>query len=105
MAAPTTVAAMLPMVTLTGLATPATGFKGGNTPGAIAGLVAPKPVPHRMITSPGFAGTVFTAWNRPAPAARLKSGRAATAYFPLHRKNAGDTTCNCAVPGGLVEPL
>src|ERR1035438_1433715 len=105
MAAPTTGAARLPMVTVTGLARLATGREGGNTPGATDGLAAPKPVPHKMITSPGFAGTVGIPSNSPAGAARLKSGRVAIAYFPLHRKNAGDTVCNCAVSAGLVEPL
>ena len=66
MAAPTTVAAMLPMVTVTGFATFASGFAGGKIPGATVGVVAPNPVPHRTIDSPGFAGTVVTPWNRPA---------------------------------------
>src|ERR1039457_740814 len=96
---------MLPMVTVTVLDTLDTGFEGGSTPGSTVGLVAPKPVPHRMIVSPGLAGTVVTSSNRPAGATRLKSGRVATAYLPLHRKNPGDTTCNCAVPAGLVDPL
>src|ERR1039458_1666346 len=105
MAAPNTVAAMLPMVAVTGFATLASGFEGGTIPGVTVGVVAPNPVPHRTIHSPGFAGTVVTPGNRPAGAAGLKSGCVATAYFPLHRKNPGDTACNCAVPDELAEPL
>ena len=60
MAAPTTVAAMLPMVAVMGFATFASGFAGGTIPGATAGVVAPNPVPHRTINSPGFAGTAVT---------------------------------------------
>src|ERR1019366_9306523 len=46
-AAPTTVAAMLPMVAVTRFATLADGRAGGRVPGATAGVVAPNPVPHR----------------------------------------------------------
>src|ERR1017187_10427901 len=99
MAAPDTVAAMLPMVAVTGFATSAGGVAGGNIPGATGGVVAPNPVPHRTIDSPGFAGKVAMPGNRPAGAARLKSACVATAYLPLHRKNPGDTACSCAVPG------
>src|ERR1019366_7128837 len=105
MAAPVTVAAMLPMVAVMGFATFASGFAGGTIRGATAGVVAPNPVPHRTIDSPGLAGPAAMPGNRPAGAAGVKSGCGATAYFPLHRKNPGDTACNCAVPGELVEPL
>src|SRR5450759_5272834 len=65
-AAPTTVAAMLPMVTVTGFATLASGLAGGTIPGVTVGVVAPNPVPHKMIVSPGFAGTVVTPGTMPA---------------------------------------
>src|ERR1035438_3607819 len=47
MAAPNTVAVMLPMVAVTGFAALASGFAGGTIPGATVGVVAPNPVPHR----------------------------------------------------------
>src|ERR1035438_8477191 len=105
MAAPTTVAARLPMVTVTGLTRFATGSEGGNTPGATDGLAAPQPVPHKMITSPGLAGTDGARSGSPARRTGIYSRGWATASFPLRRKTAGDTVCNCSVSAALVEPL
>src|ERR1019366_6684359 len=79
MAAPVTVAAMLPMVAVMGFATFASGFAGGTIPGATAGVVAPNPVPHRTIDSPRLPGTGAMPGNRPARAAGRKSGCVATA--------------------------
>jgi hypothetical protein len=39
------------------------------TPIGAVGLVGPNPVPHRITTSPGFAGTVAAPGNVPAFAA------------------------------------
>ena len=51
---------------------------GVTSPAGAAGVVAPKPVPQRMIVSPGFAGTVVAPANVLAFAAKLKSCRVAT---------------------------
>ena len=57
-AVPYTVAEIPPTVTVTLLVTEYVAVDGTSTPTGAAGLVGPKPVPHRIKTSPGLAGTV-----------------------------------------------
>src|SRR5215475_9879566 len=73
-------------------------------PSATGGVVGPKPVPHRMITSPGLAATVVAPGNVPSLTARLKSWRVATGWLFGHRKNAGPNCCDVTVDAELVPP-
>src|ERR1700722_5667261 len=100
-AAPYTVAGRLSMVTVGSALVEYVVSPGVSTPTGAAGVVGPKPVPHRMIVSPGFAGTVVEPANVPLFAAKLKSCRVATTWLLGHGKNAGpnglDVTVNAAL--------
>ena len=66
-------------VTVTGVAVLYVVLDGVSAPAGADGLVGPKPVPHRMTTSPGAAGTVVSPANVPFLTASEKSWRVATA--------------------------
>src|ERR1039458_6963 len=86
-AVPYTVALTPPMVTVTLLAA---GYEpaGTATPTGAGGLVGPKPVPHRIRTSPGLAG----------PPAGPREGRLVAA------ENGPAGTATPTGAGGLVGP-
>src|SRR5690349_18230782 len=104
MAAPKTSASVPPTATFTGLVVEKVELAGICTPKGAAGVVGPKPVPQRMITSPGFAGVVALP-SVPFFTASVKSWRVATGYFPPQRKNAGSTEFEFTVAAALVPPV
>src|SRR6185295_12397539 len=71
-------------------------------PASTGGVVGPKPVPHRITTSPGFAATVAAPAKVPFLTARLPFWKVATAWLPGHRKNAGAACTTVAVTAALV---
>src|SRR5258708_35381472 len=77
---------------------------GTGAPNGAIGLVGPKPVPHRIITSPGFAGMVVVPEKVPFLTAQLKSWRVATGWPLRHSKNAGPYWFDGTVNVGLVPP-
>src|SRR5438552_17907735 len=77
----------------------------GIIPAGTAGLVGPNPVPQRMITSPGLAGTVVLPAKVPFLTAQLKSWRVATAALPGQRKNAGLAVWELTVAGAPAPPV
>jgi hypothetical protein len=96
-AAPTTAAGCPPTFTLTPFSV---WMPLGTTwPSGAGGLVGPKPVPHRMIVSPGFAGAVVTPRD-PLAAAYVKSTCVATTCFAGQGKKAGWTDCELMANGG-----
>src|SRR3974390_1747137 len=72
------------------------------SPAGTVGVVGPKPVPHRISTSPGFAATVVAPAKVPFLTARLVSCRVATGWLPGHRKKAGARCTTVAVTAVLV---
>src|SRR5688572_16495150 len=103
MAAPNTVAGVPPTVTDTGLSVVYVLSEGICAPNG-ADFAGPKPVPQRMITSPGLAAVVVTPSKVPFLTANVKSWRVATGYFPAHRKNAGAIVVELTVEAALVPP-
>src|ERR1035441_1994444 len=102
-AAPIMVTGVPPTVTVGRIATGGAPFT--TAPAPVAGFVGPKPVAHRISTSPLAAATVPGIADG-FPTNALSGYRVAMAYdVPLYWKKAGAKPCSCAVAGALCEPL
>ena len=73
-------------------------------PFTAAGVVAPKPLPYRTITSPGAAG-VPTTVDVAVPIGAKLVCVAATCPAVSNRKNEGATNCAVTLTGRLVNVL
>ena len=71
-------------------------------PGGTAGAVGPKPVPHKIMTSPGLAGTVVAPANVPFFTAHVKSLWVATGCPPGQRNNPGSYVDESTLKAGLL---
>src|SRR5579871_608423 len=89
-------------VTLIDAVTLETGLAGTSTPAGGAGDTGPKPVPHSVTVSPGFAGTVGNIGPKKLGGASHVAPSAAAAYLPPQVKNAGENVCSATCIGALV---
>src|SRR5579871_852347 len=75
---------------------------GTTWPSGTGGLAGPKPVPHRIMVSPGSPGAVVMP-RVPLAAAGVKSTCVATAWFAGQAKKAGWMDCEL-IGNGVLAP-
>src|SRR5215469_7065 len=73
-------------------------FAGAMKPAGEGGITKPKPIPYKVIVSPGLAGRETTPDIEPAGATYVPSGRSAVTYcFPLTTNDGGASSPGCTL--------